>query len=84
VAITSQGKLPFSSPLAHTAAYRVVGTLDSGKNKVVNYFDVIVLGKGRSITAITISSFKTAPPASFEKGLATIVASRLAGGPGAA
>jgi hypothetical protein len=84
VTITSKGKLPFSTSLPHTAAYRVVGTLDSGKNKVANYFDVIILGKGRTITAITISSFKVAPPASFEKGLATIVASRLAGGAGAA
>ena len=84
VTITSKGKLPFSTSLPHAAAYRVVGTLDSGKNKVANYFDVIILGKGKAITAITISSFKVAPPASFEKGLATIVASRMSGGPGAA
>jgi len=60
-----------------------VGTLVSAKNTVRNYVDVIVLEQGRMITAITISSFKIPPPASFEKALAKIVATRL-GSPGAA
>jgi hypothetical protein len=83
VTITSQGKLPFSAPLPRSAAYRAVGTLASAKNTVRNYVDVIVLEQGRAITAITISSFKIPPPASFEKALAKIVAARL-GSPGAA
>jgi hypothetical protein len=82
VTITSQGKLPFSTTLAHTAAYRAVATV--GKNKLTYYTDVIVLGNGRAITALTINSIEAPPPASFEKGLATIIASRLSGGPGAA
>jgi hypothetical protein len=79
--ITAKGTLPFSSSLSHTAAYRVVGTLESGKNKIVNYFDVIVLGQGKTITAITISSFKFAPPKSFERIVARIVAEHLNGSP---
>ncbi len=82
VTITAQGKLPFSTTLEHTAAYRAVATV--GKNKLTYYIDVIILGKGRTITALTINRIEAAPPSSFEKGLATIVASRLNGGPGAA
>ena len=83
VAITSQGKLPFSTSLPQTSAYRVVGRLTSANNKVTNYFDVIILGEGRAITVITVSSFKAAPPAAFERALARLVITRLAG-PGAA
>jgi hypothetical protein len=81
VAITAQGKLPFSTTLPHTAAYRAVATV--GKNKLTYYTDVIVLGKGRAITALTIISIEVPPPAKIEKALATIIVSRLTG-PGAA
>src|SRR5205085_1242938 len=53
VTISSRGKLPFSTALQHTAAYRVVATANGKKL----YFDVIVLGSGRAITDLTISSF---------------------------
>jgi len=81
VTITKQGTLPFSTSLAHTAAYRVVGLL--GPHKYKNYVDVIVLGRGRMLTVIEITSFQQ-PPTSLEKGLAAIVPARMNGGPGAA
>jgi hypothetical protein len=77
VTITKQGTLPFSTSLSHTAAYRVVGLL--GPHKYINYVDVIVLGKGRTLTVIEITSFKSPPPADFETGLARIVVNRLGG-----
>jgi hypothetical protein len=78
VSITKQGTLPFATSLSHTAAYRVVGLL--GPHKYVNYVDVIVLGKGRTLTAIEITSFKSPAPTDFEQGLARIVINRLSAG----
>jgi hypothetical protein len=81
VTMISQGTRPFSTSLAHTAAYRAVAIV--GKNKLTYSIDVIVLGQGRAITALTISSIEAPPPANIEKALATIIAKRLTG-PGAA
>ena len=77
VKITAQGKLPFSGTLKHTAAYRAVATV--GKNKLTYYIDVILLGQGREITALTINSIEAPVPANFEKGLAAIIAKRMTG-----
>jgi hypothetical protein len=77
VTITKRGTLPFSTSLPHTAAYRVVGLL--GPHKYVNYVDVILLSKGRTLTVIEITSFKSPPPADFENGIARIVVNRLGG-----
>jgi hypothetical protein len=82
VTITSQGKRPFSTTLAHTAAYRVVATV--GKNKLTYYLDVIVLGEGKAVTSLTIVSIQTPTSAKVETALASLIASRLNGGPGAA
>jgi hypothetical protein len=82
VTITSQGKRPLSTSLVHTAAYRVVATV--GKNKLVYYLDVVVLGEGKAVTSLTIVSIETPTSAKVESALASLVASRLSGGPGAA
>lgn len=81
VTITSQGKLRLSTALAHAAAYRVVATV--GKNKLTYYLDVIVLGEGRAITSLTITSIQAPTSAKVENALASIITSRL-NGPGAA
>jgi len=81
VTITSQGKLPFSGTLEHTTAYRAVATV--GKNKLTYYIDVILLGQGREITALTINSIEAPVPAKFENALAAIIAKRM-GGPNSA
>ena len=54
--------------------------LKSPKNKLTNYYDVIVLHQGRTITALTISSFVKPPPAVFERGVAQVVVRKLGGG----
>lgn len=77
VTITSSRELSFQTTLPHTAEYRVVGEL--GPNKIKNYLDVIVLGDGSAITEITISSFESAPPATFEQTVAHQVIRRLGG-----
>jgi hypothetical protein len=81
VTITSQGKLPITTSLQHTAAYRAVGKV--GKNKLTYYVDVIVLGKGKALTALAIISIQNPTKATVEKALANLIASRL-NGPGAA
>jgi hypothetical protein len=82
VTITSQGKLPLTTSLSHTAAYRAVGTV--GKNKLTYYVDVVVLGEGKAITSLAIISIQNPTSAKVEKALATLVATRLSGGAGAA
>jgi hypothetical protein len=81
VTITSQGKRSLSTTLAHTAAYRVVAKV--GKNKLTYYLDVVILGKGKTVTSLTIISIQAPTPVKVEAAFASLIASRL-GGPGAA
>jgi hypothetical protein len=75
VSIVSKGKLPFATALPHTAAYRVVASANGNKL----YFDVIVLGNGRTITDVTISSFLKPVAAKDEQALAAVIARKLGG-----
>ena len=75
VALVSSGKLSISTALQHTAGYRVVATANGRKL----YFDLIVLATGRTITAVTISSFLQPVPARYEQPLATLVVRKLEG-----
>jgi hypothetical protein len=79
VAITKQGNLPLTKVVDMTSAYRVVATLSSAKRhyKRQLYFDVIVLGQGKALSEITISSIVSPVPAKVEAALATIVARKL-------
>jgi hypothetical protein len=74
----AKGKLAISTALGHTASYRVTATA-SGKKL---YFDLIVLGNGNTITAVTISSFIQPVPPKYETALATLLVRKL-GGPAA-
>jgi hypothetical protein len=67
-----------STALPHTAAYRVVAKANGKKI----FFDLLVLGTGPKISAVTVSSFIQPVPAKYERALATLVARRL-GGPAA-
>jgi hypothetical protein len=78
VALVSQGKLSISTALPHTAGYRVVATANGKKL----YFDLLVLATGRTITAVTISSFLQPVPAKYEQALARVVVGKV-GGPAA-
>jgi hypothetical protein len=75
VALVSQGKLSISTALPHSTGYRVVATANGKKL----YFDLIVLGTGRTITAVTISSFLQPVPAKYEQALATLIARKVSG-----
>jgi hypothetical protein len=79
VTILSRRRLTLPSTVAHSTAFRVTARA----NKLTLYFDVLLLGNGRAITSIALSSFQQAPTAAVEQGLARIAARKL-GGPGAA
>jgi len=83
VTLVSAKQIPIGAGLAHEAEFRVVGRLHTSANTLTNYFDVILLGRGKTITELTVSSFQSAVPASVEAGLARLVARRL-GATGAA
>lgn len=78
VKITHQGALSVGKAAPETAAFRVVATLAaSAKRSQTLYFDVILLGSGKTLTEITLSSFVSPVPARVENALATLVAHRL-------
>jgi hypothetical protein len=72
------GKLEVSTVLPHTATYRINATANGKKL----YFDLIVLGSGNTITAVTITSFVQPVSAKYESALAALIVRRL-GGPAA-
>ncbi len=84
VAITSQGALQISNVADRTAGYQVAATLSSKKQKLKTYFDVVLVESGPTIYEITFSSLVRPVPASFERGVALIIARRIGGsGPAA-
>jgi hypothetical protein len=78
ISAVSRAKLPFPATLPHTAAYRVAATANGKKL----YFDVVLLGSGRTITNLTVSSFLQPVPAKYERALAALIVRKL-GGPAA-
>jgi len=78
VTVLSKRRLPLAAAVGHAAAYRV----KARANALVLYFDVLVLGSGRTITTVSVSSFQQAPPAAFEQAVARILVRKL-GGPAA-
>jgi hypothetical protein len=79
VKVVSQGKLPFGKVTPLTAAYRVVANLTSpGKTARKLYFDVVLVGKGNTLSEITLTSFAAPVPGKVESALATLVSHRLA------
>jgi hypothetical protein len=82
VTIDSKNTLPIGAMAKHSAAYRVVATLTTSKQRLKTYFDVVLLASRRAITELTISQFQKAPPLAWEQGLSKLAARRLgAGGP---
>ena len=83
VKITKQGSLAIpKTPASLVAAYRVVADLTARKAGTHPlYFDVLLLGNGKTLTEITLSSLVSPIPAKVESALATLVAHRLGGTP---
>jgi hypothetical protein len=83
VKIVKQGNLAVPKTAAQlVAGYRVVANLTSKKAGTHPlYFDVVLLGKGKTLTEISLSSFTSPIPAKVESALATLVSHRLGGTP---
>ena len=78
VKVLSKGSLPVSKVSNLTAGYRVVANLTSpGKSPRKLYFDVVLVGRGSTLSEITMTSFVAPVPAKVESALAQLVASRI-------
>ena len=75
VTVVSAGALPVERVGPMTAGYRVVADLRSTKSKVARrtYFDVVLVGRGNTLSEITVSNFGDAVPPKFEYALALLV-----------
>jgi hypothetical protein len=79
VNVVSQGKLPFGKITRLIAAYRVVANLTSaGKTARKLFFDVVLVGKGNTLSEITLTSFAAPVPAKVESALVALVSRRMA------
>lgn len=65
------------APAAH---YRVSGTATSSGQSIDVFLDTIVLGHGRAIGVLSVSSFEAPVPASLDRRLAQAAARRLSAG----
>jgi hypothetical protein len=81
VSITARDTIKLGTIGERAAGYRIVATL-TGKQRLKTYFDMIYLGRGSTITQLTISQFQKPVPLKWEIALAKIASRRLgAGGP---
>ncbi|HEY4349024.1 MAG TPA: hypothetical protein VGM80_15720 [Gaiellaceae bacterium] len=79
VKVTSKGPLTIKKATKLESAYRVIATLTSAKVKYKRtlYFDVVVVGKGSTVSEITFSSLQAPVPLDVEGALGAIVAHRI-------
>jgi hypothetical protein len=79
VKILSQGPLAVQKVGAMSAAYRVVADLTSTKTgrRLKTYFDVLLVGHGKTLSEITLSTFGGAVPSKVEYALAFVVYRRI-------
>jgi hypothetical protein len=78
VEVLSQGRLPLGKVASLTAGYRVVADLAApGKTPQKLYFDVVFVGRGPTLSEITMTSFVAPVPSKVENALAKLVASRV-------
>jgi hypothetical protein len=80
VKVLSKGPLPLTKASNLTAGYRVVASLTSpGKTARKLYFDVVLVGRGNTLSELSMTSFVAPVPAKVEAALAKLVASRIGG-----
>ena len=78
VKVVSKGGLPVSKASNLTAGYRVVANLTSpGKTPRKLYFDVVLVGRGNTLSELSMTSFVAPVPAKVEAALAKVVTSRI-------
>lgn len=73
VRILSQGPLAVAKAGALTAGYRIVADLISPTQTLKTYFDVVLVGRGASLSELTFSSFLAPVPPAVEHALALLV-----------
>ncbi|MGZ4388224.1 MAG: hypothetical protein ACXVZL_02460 [Gaiellaceae bacterium] len=80
VTFTVEKRLRFALPrlVARAAGYRVLATAATTGQTVDVVYDMVVLGRGRAVTAITLAEFSGPVPAELELRLARRTAARLA------
>jgi hypothetical protein len=78
VKVLSKGSLPINKVASLVAGYRVVASLTApGKTARKLYFDVVLLGRGNTLSELSMTSFVAPIPAKVENALAQVVASRI-------
>jgi hypothetical protein len=75
--VTGKRLLALPSLSARAIGFRVSGTGTTGGQSVDVYLDVIVVGRGRSVAAISLSSLEQPVPRSLELRLARTVSARM-------
>jgi hypothetical protein len=76
-ATTHQGQLGLPKLGARRSGYRVAGTATTTAQTINVYLDMVVLARGRTLTAISLSSFSEPVTRSLELGIARRAAARL-------
>lgn len=77
--VTGKGPLRLPGLPAPATAYRVTGTATLSYQTIDVYLDMLVVGRGKTIAGILLSSFEQPPPRRLEVRLAGTVARRMAG-----
>jgi hypothetical protein len=77
VSVTGWKPLRLTKLPGHVAAYRVTATASAGKHKSNVYFDLILLGRSRTMTKLTLSALGRPFPSAFDARLAIELARRL-------
>ena len=78
VKVVSKGPLPVGKVSSLTAGYRVVANLTApGTTPRKLYFDVVLVGRGNTLSELSMTSFVAPVPPKVENALARVVASRI-------
>jgi hypothetical protein len=79
VTFSKTKRLPVAAPrvAGRVAAYRVSAQAATAGQAIVAYFDLVLVGRGASIAALSFSSFSEPPPVGIEALLARAAVSRL-------
>jgi hypothetical protein len=78
--VTDKRLLTLPKLAARAAGYRVTGTASRPGQTIDVYLDVLLLGRGETVTEISISSFAQPVARAFELRLGRIVARRMGSG----
>jgi hypothetical protein len=78
--VTHSGELEVPKLAQRTAAFRVMATTKTAGQSVTTYFDMLVLGQGRTVTQISFAAFGAPIPSAIELLLGKVVVKRLGTG----